>query len=183
MFEPEKALDLLKLHSDWLWSVDANGILTEWIGNNGASSAKSVAPWISYLRRDSDTRDGLIKLMTAIRQRKPFHCLKISCLLPHAGVRGWVKLSGIPAYDGQGRFTGYRGAALNMTGQMMSERKMGRLNSQVSTLVRILDSSPVGILMAAPRGGDWHITYANQAVASMYGETVERILDRDLESV
>ena len=67
MFEPEKALDLLKLHSDWLWSVDANGILTEWIGNNGASSAKSVAPWISYLRRDSDTRDGLIKLMTAIR--------------------------------------------------------------------------------------------------------------------
>lgn len=180
MFEPEKALDLLKLHSDWLWSVDANGILTEWIGNNGASSAKSVAPWASYLRRDSDTRDGLVKLLTAIRQRKPFHCLKISCLLPHAGVRGWVKLSGIPAYDDQGRFTGYRGAALNMTGQMMAERKMGRLNSQVSTLVRILDSSPVGIIMAAPRGDCWRITYANQAIASMCGEAVDHILDRDL---
>jgi PAS domain S-box-containing protein len=180
VFEPEKALDLLKLHSDWLWSVDASGILTEWTGNNGASSARSTAPWISYLRRDSETRDGLAKLLAAIRHRKPFHCVKISCLLPHAGVRGWVKLSGIPAYDEQGCFTGYRGAALNMTGQMMAERKMGRLNSQVSTLVRILDSSPVGILMAAPRGNVWHITYANQAAASMYGDTAEHILDRDL---
>ncbi len=177
---PTDALDLLKLHSDWLWSTDAAGHLIAWEGNNGAPSVAPCTSWITFLRRDSYTRDGLTDLIKALRARKTFHCLKLACILPHAGVRGWIKISGVPVHDALGRFIGYRGAAINMTGQMMSERKVRRLGAQVNTLTHILDNSPIGILMADPRDDRWPITYVNQAVASMYGALVPSILGRGL---
>ncbi len=165
--------DLLRMNSDWLWSVDASGRLVEWrsTGNPDKNEAgpDGFGLWQTLLRDDACLRDDRAILFRTIREGKPFRYLRTACIMPHLGVRGWLRVSGVPIRDEAGALQGYRGAALNITGAMMTSRKLKRADKHNRNLMLVLEASPMAVFLAQPKQADWYITYANAALANLSG--------------
>jgi two-component system, cell cycle sensor histidine kinase and response regulator CckA len=183
-FWPAVAYDLLRLNSDWLWEISVSGELTNWSASSELSNNQFSEPfqagrnWYSYLRQDSPTRPGLAQVLRHLKKREPFRCVRLACRLPHANVMGWVRASGIPVYDEEGSYLGYRGAAQNITGQMLSERKMDRLASHNQNLLSAIDASPTLVMMANLGRARWPVMYANPALLGLSGYALDEVMGR-----
>lgn len=182
---PIVAFDLLYMNTDWLWEVDAHGNLTKWISTrdikNGMKSRLQgdPKPWRDYLRCDQTCRDGLASLLRAVKNSTPFECLRVACHLPHANVHGWLQLTGVPFADEHGTFMGYRGAAKNITGQLMTERKLARIDHIYKGLMTAIDCSASMIFLADPDDQpDMRIQYANPAFAKVSGYAKEDVVGK-----
>jgi len=177
------AFDLLRMNSDWLWLVDADGNLVEW--RSSLHPDKNEAPaggygfWKNILRDDRTLRDDKIQLLRAVREGKSFRCFKIACQMPHLGVRGWLRVSGVPVMDETGVVKGYRGAGVNITGQMMTSRKLERVDKHTKNLMLVLDASPLAVFMANLGKPGWPITYFNAALAELSGCAAGEITGKD----
>jgi PAS domain S-box-containing protein len=183
-FWPAVAYDLLCLNSDWLWEVNTDGILSEWTQGSLARQRQKALPldrreWRYYLRDDREFRVGVAELLRKVKQREPIRCVRLSCWLPHARVRGWLRLSGHPFYDNNGNFLGYRGAAMNITGQVMTERKMQRLERHNMNLLAAIDASPSIVFMADLTRPHWPIVYANPTFTNLTGYSHEQVMGKN----
>jgi len=183
---PGVAHDLLCLNSDWLWEVNAQGVLTQWTPSAQARLHQHEPPttngqlWSSFLRADQMLRSGLAELLRHVKRREPLRCVRVACLLPHAGVQGWLRISGLPFYSATGEFLGYRGAAVNISGQMLSERRMNRLAAQNQNLLAAIEASSTLIMMADLGQLGWPVVYVNPAVQSVTGYGIHEVQDRGM---
>ncbi len=84
----------------------------------------------------------------------------------------YLKVSGKPVYDSQGRFKGYRGTGTDVTEWIGVEVA---LHQSELRLRRIIDLVP-HMIFAKDRYG--YFLLANRATAAAYGTTVEELMDR-----
>ena len=84
----------------------------------------------------------------------------------------YLKVSGKPIHDGQGRFQGDRGTGTDITEQIKAEAAL--YHSELR-LRRIIDLVP-HMIFARDRHG--HFLLANRATAAAYGTTVEELVGR-----
>lgn len=171
--------DLLRMNSDWLWRVDASGQLVEWRSTSNPerneAGPKGLGFWKGVLRDDACLRDDRAILFRTLREGKPFRYLRTACIMPHLGVRGWLRVSGVPIRDARSNLEGYQGAALNITGAMMTSRKLKRADKHNRNLMMVLEASPLAVFLAQPKQVDWVITYANVALANLSGYELQNI--------
>ena len=148
--------DILQCSSDLIWETDADGIFTVFSGAgiDLFHSPIGLDGTTFYVR--SDDGGDLAELDQALLQRRQFQNLVIP-VRGAAGGQRWVRVSGNPRFDEQGRFLGFRGAGTDVTEQrrqielLESQRKgeaLGRLASGLAHEINNL-MQPVMIYASA----------------------------------
>lgn len=163
----EKFRDLAETLPDLIWETDGEGIysyvsprIKEILGYE-VSEALEKSP-VKFIC-DGDEEAGE-RLKTSLLKRQVFR--NIESRVPHKDGRILVlESSGNPAFDGNGRYRGYRGVTRDIT-----ERK--RLEDENEMKAILLDSVNDGIFM---HDLDGRIVYANEAGYAQLGYTEEEM--------
>jgi diguanylate cyclase (GGDEF)-like protein len=116
--------DLAEVANDLLWEFDARGRLTEL----GGRLAKTIerrngsrrAGWWTYVVSNK-RNTAFSALEMAIRQRQPFQQVVLCLRLPGRGQAVWTLNSGLPLFNEDGEFLGYRGATTDITDYKKAE--------------------------------------------------------------
>ena len=115
---------LVELASDWYWEQDENGRFTKVSGpamemlGLGEPAGGGEAPHWNQAERDS--------LDQKLATRLPFLDFVYSRVNPD-GSEQFLQTSGEPKFDESGRFTGYRGIGMDVTGRMRAGIDAGRV--------------------------------------------------------
>lgn len=131
--------DLTAVSSDWYWETDADMrfTVTGW-----AQSAKTAFLLTATGKRREDlaTPDDLRdaakwrRYQLAVGNRQEFRDFEYR-LLNELGEEFWCSVSGRPTFAADGRFTGYRGTAKDITGRKRTEEELRHHRDHLSELV------------------------------------------------
>jgi diguanylate cyclase (GGDEF)-like protein/PAS domain S-box-containing protein len=124
----ERFRSLTELSSDWYWEQDAQFRFTVLQGPGAASLANGdVSRYLGRTRWDTSDLEPVEGTWAAHRERLERHEPLTDVILRRRfddGSEGYMSVSGEPTHDAQGRFTGYRGVARNVTERIRAERRM-----------------------------------------------------------
>jgi diguanylate cyclase (GGDEF)-like protein/PAS domain S-box-containing protein len=121
---------LLSLSADWIWEQDEQLRFTYF--SDGITAAAGISPTalIGRRRLDSDQFDAPPEARAAyqacVDARRAFRDFTYSLLRPD-GVKRWIRISGEPVFDDDGRFCGYRGVGRDVTQAALAEQKVHEL--------------------------------------------------------
>lgn len=130
----QRLRDFAESSSDWFWETDAEHRFT-WL-SPGAERAGGVPPEWHYGKRRMDmiASDALPQEVVEEHERTlnaklPFRDFEY----PRRGPNGdrWIRVSGLPQFDAEGQFVGYRGSSCDVT-ELVAARH--RLREAVSAI-------------------------------------------------
>ncbi len=113
--------DFVRSSTDWAWETDANLTYTyasDGIANVfGSPSRVMEGQYLFSLTHFRDIDETLLTLVDTIQEHRPFRNVEID-LVDRTGGAHKILLSGVPAFDDEtGRFSGYRGTGVDLTGR------------------------------------------------------------------
>ena len=121
---------LTQLSSDWYWEQDAQFRFVRLDGNcletTGVRSEMHYGLTRWELPDTSVTEDEWAVHRLALQAHEVFHDFEMK-RTKGDGLPLWVSISGEPIFDQEGRFTGYRGVARNITERKQAEAEIQRL--------------------------------------------------------
>ncbi len=136
--------------NDWLWETDAQGRIT-WVfasapAHAGWPVAQDIGQTIADIHRPSgsDLAGSWTRYETAWAARAPFRDLVAERHTPNGMIV--VSISGMPVFDAQGIFSGYRGACSDITAHIQRAEQAKHLLSDA------LDSLTAGVMITNPDG-------------------------------
>ena len=121
--------------SDWLWETDAEGNMTR--GAQRFQEATGVALYLIETVANSEKMQtlrksahlggkGFARFLHSIQSRKAFNGQELSVVKEDQS-EVWFSLSGKPLLDEDGKFTGYRGVASNITNDKLANERIAYL--------------------------------------------------------
>ena len=122
---------LTQLSSDWFWEQDADFRFVRLDGSYGQGAGGEPDEMYYGLTRwelpDTFVSEGQWRAHRAqLEAHEVFHDFEIQHHTPN-GEPMWISVSGEPIFDAEGRFTGYRGVARNITARKLAEAEIERL--------------------------------------------------------
>ncbi len=171
--------DVTEATSDWIWEMNEQLRFTylseRFYALTGIAPHQVIgqAPWeIGSAHSVADQEHGS-QAWKVLEQRRPFRDFVYQTRLNGNQHEGrYLKVSGKPIHDVQGRFLGYRGTGADITDQIRAETALQ--NSELR-LRRIIDLVP-HMIFAKDRQG--HFLLANRATATALGATVDELIQR-----
>ena len=145
--------------SDWLWEMDealrftyfsdrfeaVTGVSRKLLLGKERGSAANMVPgdpkWQEHVRR--------------LALRQPFRDFEYALRRPDGNLV-YVTVSGIPRFDEQGRFRGYRGTGADISARVKAQR---RAMSAAQILERTIANLPIGVSVT---DADWNMIAFNQ---------------------
>ncbi len=125
---------LVENTSDWVWELDENGMFTY-----ASHKVKDLLGFkteeligrtpFDFMPPEEKKRISGI-LQPIIEGRKPFEKLEHKCLQKNGNLI-MVETTGIPIFDKEGKYLGYRGIAKDITAYKKSEEEKERLQAQL----------------------------------------------------
>ncbi|CAN5118963.1 hypothetical protein BH11PSE14_BH11PSE14_00240 [soil metagenome] len=171
---------LVELSSDWYWEQDEHGKFTrvagpalEMLGLGGASqddadTDSSDAPPVTLAEAQSHwNAEDWAQLEEKLATRKPFLDF-VYRRVRADGSEQYLQTSGEPMFDTTGRFAGYRGIGMDITGRMRTPVAPG-----ADRLGRVLDAIDAAVLLADP--GSRRYMAANTAACRLTGYSREEL--------
>lgn len=159
--------------SDWLWETDED---LNYIWLSDSMSHITSKPLTNYLgqpmdrwhyEQGTDLR-AAYEVQRAIKNHEPFSGFVLCTNEP--GHPLWISKSGVPYFDAQGRFRGYRGVSRDVTVRQQSEAALREREQRFAT---IFQQSPVGIV-------EWDAVFGvqqwNAAAERIFGWTREEMV-------
>ena len=114
-------VDFVRASTDWTWETDAN--LNYTYASDGIAGVFGLpalaieGQYLFALNHFRHIDDMLLSLVDTIQEHRPFRDVEID-LVDRAGDAHRIMLSGVPAFDDEsGRFAGYRGSGVDVTGR------------------------------------------------------------------
>lgn len=155
-----KFADFARATGDWFWESDAEGRIT-WIscgvesllGSPAASNLGKTRLELAGLA-DAPLSPEWQAHLAEMAARRPFRDFRYR--RPSALGERWVSTSGVPVFDPQGRFQGYRGVGADITDRKVEEMRVHKTNDQ---LIAALERSNESVLLCDPED---RIVFANQ---------------------
>ena len=131
--------DLTRAQSDWVWETDGGGrimFLSEQAATVLGMPAQLARgrPLVDLLREETPAR----RIGLAMGERVPSRELRAD-VAPSDGTERIYKASGVPHFDEQGRFGGYRGTATDVTDRLATEAALARTNADLERSVAELN--------------------------------------------
>ena len=162
--------DFAESTSDWLWEMDADLRFT-YMSANVERIVGVPAEWhygktrVELLGPDYD-RDLWSKHLEALNNHEAFRDFEFYRI--GEGVEPkWTLTSGIPIFDENGDFTGYRGTGRDITARKRIEEALATSEGQLRA---IIDASPSMITLKDP---DRRYLVVNKAYATSRGISIE----------
>lgn len=122
----ERSRSMMELSSDWYWEQDEQFRFIE-VETNESKSQQRAPGFVGRTRWelvDTDLTAGQWAAHRAqLERHEPFHDFEYR-RLGRDGTQQWVSISGLPIFDHQGRFRGYRGVGKFITGRRMAEQAL-----------------------------------------------------------
>ena len=144
----EKFRALVETTSDWVWEVDANGVYTyaspraEGLLGYRPEEVVGKTPFELMLPEEAQRISAVFHEIA--RKQAPFFGL-VNRNLHRDGRIVVLETSGVPFYDGHGRFQGYRGIDRDVTERIRVEEEKSAMMEQ---LVHVEKMSSIGQLAA-----------------------------------
>jgi len=190
--------DFSQSSADWFWETDSHHRFS-YLSENSPHilNSRSLDSLLGKSRMEIALGDGLYtdsmwgSHIEVLALHKPFRDFEY-CVLDGEGKIAWLAVSGIPVFDANGEFSGYRGV-----GQIITERR--RIQSELlvhqSTLEilvasredelrtaearfkTVIDASLDGIIQV---DGGGKIVLVNPAACSMLGHTADALSGHEL---
>lgn len=165
----ERAQSLAALSSDWYWEQDEEFRFRE-ISDPGAKPERRALHHAGRRRWELEdtnlTPEQWAAHRAQLERREPFHDFEYRRLGANGKPR-WVSISGVPIFDDQGRFRGYRGV-----GKDISERKQAE--ALAARLGRVLDESANEIYLF--REDDLRFVSVNGGAMRSLGYSMDELL-------
>jgi diguanylate cyclase (GGDEF)-like protein/PAS domain S-box-containing protein len=118
---------LTNLSSDWLWEQDEQFRFTFFSGFLHEKTGRKSAALIGRRRWDTArpnlTDEDWARHKAQLERREPFFDFEI-CNVRDDGSYSWSSVSGVPIFDAEGRFTGYRGVGTDITAEKLAEQAL-----------------------------------------------------------
>lgn len=172
--------DFAEAASDWLWEMDENLRFTYFSDRIQTVMGQPADYWLGRTRRElsGETDDEKwARHLADMEAHRPFRNFRYEIALPDGSTRH-IAISGMPVFDEQGAFRGYRGSGTDETGQVEAEH---RAQESDRRLQGIADRLP-GIVFQRLRKPDGRITYPylSGGISTLFGLDVARIQDDPL---
>ena len=121
----EKYRDLVESTTDCIWQIDATGRYT-YVSPvirslTGYEPAEIVGKTPFDLMAHVDVQPAASEFANIVAERAPFTQLEYT-ILTKAGAELVIETSGVPIYDGDGAFGGYRGIDRNITRRSVGDQ-------------------------------------------------------------
>lgn len=160
--------DFAESASDWLWETDRDHRFT-FVSNR----QRMNLPPLTGMRRwevpafspESTSWEDHIALLEA---HIPFRNFELRIARP-GQPQAWVSVSGIPRFDAEGSFLGYRGAARDITGEKTAERDL-------ALAAQVFEATADGILIC---NAAQHVVAVNRAFLRIAGFVQDQVIGRN----
>lgn len=172
--------DLVERSSDWIWEIDEQ--------NNYIYASPQVKNVLGYTPQEiiGKTPFDLMEPDEAARMaeffgqissaRQPFHLFE-NANLHKDGHKVTLETSGVPVFDENGTYAGYRGVDRDIT-----ERKMvyQALRESQALFASAFEHAPIGMALVAP-DGRW--LRVNRALCDLVGYSEEELLTKTFQDI
>jgi signal transduction histidine kinase len=142
--------DFAESASDWLWEIGPDykfTLLTENAFGSDAARRIGRACWDHAL--DLETEPEKWRLVWAtLDSHKPFRDF-VYCTTGASDAPMYVKASGKPVFDSQGKFRGYRGTGTDVTASVRAQQAEASLQTVQAELARVIRVTTLGQLTAS----------------------------------
>ncbi len=134
-----RASDFANVSSDWFWEMDADLRYTSITGNFEKITGYEVDEVIGTKRWNfsnaQDTPEKWEKHKADLIARRPFKDFEYTVVFGN-NEKLQVSVSGVPVYDNDGQFVGYRGSAKNITERINNKRELEKAKEKAETANR-----------------------------------------------
>ena len=129
--------DFAEVSSDWFWEMDAELRYT-WFSERVEDFTGFPREWhYGKTREELGIPDGQEDVwdehLTLLRERRPFRNFEFKREAPD-GVK-WVRSSGLPTFDANGVFTGYRGTGIDITEDMKVREAASKASATLKSAI------------------------------------------------
>ena len=173
---------LAALASDWVWEQDEQLCFTYISRIAEEATEVQSSSVLGHHRWDSPALLPGIdweEHKARLARHEPFRDFEYAQRTPEGSVRH-VSISGVPFFDAEGRFKGYRGTGRNITAAKEAEAALRRSQLELSTardrLQAVLDAAQEVAIIATDMAG--HILLFNRGAEHMLGYTEAELLGR-----
>lgn len=132
--------DLLSLSSDWLWEMDADFRFTQLQGGmlwrSGIQSDSSIGKCRWELDIQGVTDDQWREHKAQLERHEPFQDFVYQYVNSRGETR-WLSINGMPFFDAQGHFAGYRGTGHDITAQKSAELALRESEVRLRALLEL----------------------------------------------
>lgn len=171
--------DYAESASDWFWEMDADGRFTyisdRIFGATGDRPTSIYGNTFEQMGHEVSSEDQR-SLDSALANRQPFQNL-VSWRQLRDGRVIWTRSGGVPIFDDEGQFAGYRGSSADITDTKMLELEK---TEQAELLEAILDNMPT-IVSFCDR--ELQLVFVNNAHAKYHGLEKSEIVGKTLLEV
>jgi PAS domain S-box-containing protein len=146
--ESERRLrQLFEVASDWFWETDADGRFTflsaAWSQITGQDPAEFLGKRREEFGDRTDDPEAWRQHLAALAARRAFRNFTY-CLRSTVGDSRWIRTTGVPVLDEDGRFKGYRGAATDVTAEVEALRDA---HAVYERFAEAIENVPVGLVV------------------------------------
>ena len=149
--------------SDWYWETDTENRFTALFGGDEITPAYRPEFSIGKTRYDlnsggdaQDRPDVWRRHLESLDSQLPFRDFVYPVNIGD-GKRYWLRTSGVPNFDDNGEFLGYRGVASNITAEILAKERAISTHQQLTTAIKGMSDAVV------IWGADDRLADANQA--------------------
>lgn len=173
--------DFAAAASDWFWETDAQHRLIFLSERGYAMHGRPPEALLGKTRQELTDPEELRlnpekwrRHRENLEQHAPFRDFEFP-LLNATGERRIIAVSGVPHFDEENRFLGYRGVATDTTALHEAQTRLGDSERQLRT---ILQASPVGVGVADLQSG--RFLFANARFGQLTGLGAKEVMQRTL---
>ena len=166
-------IQVAKASGDWLWKEDANQRFIEFLNVNASptSSAlveKRVGMTRAEIANHPDDQDALAGLQRLLEARGTFRDFRYRHVEADGSVH-WYSTSGVPTYDEDDNFVGYRGTSRDISTEMNFKDQQSSLVMLNSRLAAAIGQASDGVVLTDPTQFETPIAYVNPAFCRLTG--------------
>lgn len=170
--------DFAEAASDWLWEMDEHLRFSYFSDRIQSVMAQPVGHWLGKIRRDlavtGNPEEGpdWAEHIAEIQTRKPFRDFRYELQLPDGSTRH-IAISGVPVFDENGEFRGYRGSGTDETSRVQAERRARETDQRLQGIAERLP----GAVFQRLRKPDGRIEYPymSHSVTEMVGHDISTL--------
>ena len=171
--------DVVDAASDWIWEQDENLRFTYFSDRFREVTGRSDQEMLGKTRLEllaPDDEDVWAAHLADLTARRPFRNFRYSYIRP-SGERLYQSVSGVPIFDPDGTFRGYRGTGTDLTAEVETEEALRRSETRFHGA---FETAVHGMALTAPDG---RFLEVNPALCRMLGYPDTELRRRSYESV